>query len=182
MRPVWFRCRAGRALSVLIPQLPIFPTGEIVPERVFVRCHAGMLTLPRRHGNIVTPAWQRCYAGMATLLRRHGNVVMPAWQRMMRHVASGTTHYVMAIWVIRSAFLNGKQLNLSSVCSAPCYCQNHLLRMVTATAFFLRLQPFDAKRFWVVWRYKQEMRALKVSVHLLLAWSGVYIYPCVMDG
>ena len=36
--------------------------------------------------------------------------------------------------------------------------------------------------FAVVWRYKQEMRALKVSVHLLLAWSGAYIYPCVMDG
>ena len=53
----------------------------------------------------------------------------------LRNVAPVTTYYVMAIWVIRLAFLNGKQLNLSSVCSAPCFCQNHLLRMVTATAF-----------------------------------------------
>ena len=34
--------------------------------RRFVGCHAGMATLLRRHGNVVTPAWQRCYAGMAT--------------------------------------------------------------------------------------------------------------------
>ena len=55
-------------------------TGETVMGTGLVRCHAGMATLPRRHGNVVTPAWQRCYAGVATLLRRHGNVVTPAWQ------------------------------------------------------------------------------------------------------
>ena len=35
------------------------------------------------------PAWQRCYAGMATLLRQHGNVVTPAWQRCYAGVATG---------------------------------------------------------------------------------------------
>ena len=58
---------------VLIPLLFVFLTGETIPVRDFVRCHAGMATLLRRHGNVVTPAWQRCYAGVATLLRRRGN-------------------------------------------------------------------------------------------------------------
>ena len=44
--------------------IPIY--GKAVTDAGTVRCHAGMLTLPRRHGNVVTPAWQRCYAGMAT--------------------------------------------------------------------------------------------------------------------
>ena len=140
-----------------------------------------MLTLPRRHGNVVTPAWQRCYGGMATLLRRHGNVVMPAWQRMMRHVASVTTYYVMAIWVIRLAFLNGKQLNLSSLCSVPCSCHNQLLPKSMTTACFFVFNHLTQSAFAVVWRYKQEMRALKVSVHLLLAWSGVLYIP-LCDG
>ena len=63
-------------------------TGETVMGTGLVRCHAGMATLPRRHGNVVTPAWQRCYAGMATLLRRRGNVVTPAWQRCYAGVAT----------------------------------------------------------------------------------------------
>ena len=54
--------------------------------------------------------------------------------------------------------------------------------MVTATACFFVFNHLTQSAFAVVWRYKQEMRALKVSVHLLLAWSGAYIYPCVMDG
>ena len=44
--------------------IPIY--GKAVTDAGTVRCHAGMLTLPRRHGNVVTPAWQRCYAGVAT--------------------------------------------------------------------------------------------------------------------
>ena len=48
-------------------------------------------------------------------------------------------------------------------------------------AFFFVVNHLTQSVFAVVWRYKQEMRALKVSVHLLLAWSGVYINPCVMD-
>ena len=60
---------------VLIPLLFDFLTGETIPEGDFVRCHAGMATLLRRHGNVVTAAWQRCYGGVATLLRRRGNVL-----------------------------------------------------------------------------------------------------------
>ena len=41
-------------------------TGETVMGTGLVRCHAGMATLLRRRGNVVTPAWQRCYAGVAT--------------------------------------------------------------------------------------------------------------------
>ena len=44
--------------------------------------------LPRRHGNVVTPAWQRCYGGVATLLRRRGNVVTGPWQRCYGPVAT----------------------------------------------------------------------------------------------
>ena len=108
MRPVWFRCRAGRTLFVLIPQLPIFPTGEIVPERGFVRCHAGMLTLPRRHVNVATPAWQRCYAGMATLLRRHGNVVTPAWQRCYAGMATHDAACSLRYNPLRNGYLGDK--------------------------------------------------------------------------
>ena len=74
--------------------------------------------LPRRHGNVVMPAWQRCYAGMATLLRRHGNVVTAAWQRATRHVDTGTAYYVMDLWVIKTAKVNGKNrvFHLCSMC------------------------------------------------------------------
>ena len=58
---------------VLIPLLFNLLIGVTPLTRHIVRCHAGVATLLRRHGNVVTPAWQRCYAGMATLLCRHGN-------------------------------------------------------------------------------------------------------------
>ena len=36
--------------------IPIY--GKAVTDTGTVRCHAGMLTLLRRHGNVVMPAWQ----------------------------------------------------------------------------------------------------------------------------
>ena len=77
----------SNSLNTVHVAIPIY--GKAVTDAGTVRCHAGMLTLPRRHGNVVTPAWQRCYAGMATLLCRHGNVVMPAWQPITRHAERG---------------------------------------------------------------------------------------------
>ena len=37
------------------------------------RCHGGVATLLRRHGNVVMGPWQRCYGPVATLLRGRGN-------------------------------------------------------------------------------------------------------------
>ena len=81
---------------VLIPLLFDFLTGETIPERDFVRCHAGM----------------------ATLLRRHGNVVTVSWQRAKRYVDTGTAYYVMDLWVIKTAKVNGKNrvFHLCSMC------------------------------------------------------------------
>ena len=107
---------------VLIPLLFVFLTGDTIPERDFVRCHAGMATLLRRHGNVVTAAWQRCYGGVATLLRRRGNVVTAAWQRATRHVDTGTAYYVMDLWVIKTAKVNGKQQGFSSMLYVRCIC------------------------------------------------------------
>ena len=95
--------------------------------RHIVRCHAGVATLLRRHGNVVTPAWQRCYAGMATLLCRHGNVVMPAWQPTKRHVRTGSSPYVLDSWGIRTAFQNVKRVKLSPAFAARWFCQNERL-------------------------------------------------------
>ena len=86
--------------------------------------------LPRRRGNVVTPAWQRYYAGMATLLRRHSNVVMPAWQPEKRHVRTGSSLYVLDSWGIRTAFQNVKRVKLSPACAARCLCQNERLLKV----------------------------------------------------
>ena len=36
-------------------------------------CHAGVATLLRGRGNVVTGAWQRCYGAVATLLWGRGN-------------------------------------------------------------------------------------------------------------
>ena len=62
--------------------------GKTVTGTGYVRCHAGMATLLRRHGNVVTAAWQRCYGPVATLLRARGNVVMGPWQRCYGPVAT----------------------------------------------------------------------------------------------
>ena len=96
--------------------------GKTVTGTGYVRCHAGMATLLCRHGNVVTPAWQRCYGGVATLLRRRGNVVTAAWQRATRHVDTGTAYYVMDLWVIKTAKVNGKQQGFSSMLYVRCIC------------------------------------------------------------
>ena len=64
----------SNSLNTVHVAIPIY--GKAVTDAGTVRCHAGMLTLPRRHGNVVTPAWQRCYAGMASDYKagRNGNV------------------------------------------------------------------------------------------------------------
>ena len=107
---------------VLIPLLFVFLTGETIPERDFVRCHAGMATLLCRRGNVVTAAWQRCYGVVATLLRRRGNVVTVSWQRAKRYVDTGTAYYVMDLWVIKTAKVNGKQQGFSSMLNVRCIC------------------------------------------------------------
>ena len=99
--------------------------------------------LPRRHGNVVTPAWQRCYAGMATLLCRHGNVVMPAWQPAKRHVRTGSSLYVLDSWGIRTAFQNVKRVNLSPAFAVRCFCQNErLLKVQGCTWGMTPISPF----------------------------------------
>ncbi len=130
---------------VLIPHLFVFLTGEIIPERDFVRCHAGMATLLCRHGNVVTAAWQRCYGGMATLLRRRGNVVTAAWQRARRHVDTGTAYYVMDLWVIKTAKVNGKQqvFHLCSMCVVfvQVLCRNACTPFLINSAIFIKKNP-----------------------------------------
>ena len=65
-------------------------TGQRMPICRPARCHGGVATLLRRHGNVVTGAWQRCYGGVATLLWVRGNVVMGSWQRTERYIVMKT--------------------------------------------------------------------------------------------
>ena len=75
----WRRKENTQLFHFLIPSriLSVSIWEEIDTQCLVVRCHAGVVTLPCRRGNVVMPAWQRCYAGMATLLCRHGNPLSP---------------------------------------------------------------------------------------------------------
>ena len=90
--------------------------------------------------------FHRCnpsYKAHCALPRRRGNVVTPAWQPAKRHVRTGSSLYVFDSWGKRTAFQNVKRVKLSPACAARWFCQNERLLKVQGCTWGMKpISPF----------------------------------------